>query len=31
MLNGIVEGVLYHAYRFVKGMLRAAYNGKTIE
>jgi glycosyltransferase involved in cell wall biosynthesis len=31
MLNGIVEGVLYHAYRFIKGALRVAYRRKTVD
>jgi glycosyltransferase involved in cell wall biosynthesis len=29
MLNGIVEGVVYHAYRLLKGILRACYARKT--
>jgi glycosyltransferase involved in cell wall biosynthesis len=31
MLNGIVEGILYHAYRVLKGLLRAMYESKTID
>ena len=29
MLNGIVEGVLYHAYRFLKGFLKLVYARRT--
>jgi len=29
MLNGIVEGVLYHAYRFLKGFLKFVYARKS--
>ena len=29
MLNGIIEGVLYHAYRILKGFLRVIHRGKT--
>ena len=29
MLNGIVEGILYHAYRVMKGVLKAWHAGKT--
>jgi glycosyltransferase involved in cell wall biosynthesis len=31
MMNGIVEGVLYHAYRLLKCVLRATYRWQTIE
>ncbi len=30
MLNGIVEGVLYHAYRVLKGILRTIHRRRTI-
>ena len=30
MLNGIVEGVLYHAYRIMKGVLRSLHRKRTI-
>lgn len=30
MINGIVEGVIYHAYRILKGFLRAIYKRETI-
>ena len=29
MLNGIVEGILYHAYRIFKGVLRLLYRGQA--
>ena len=29
MLNGVVEGILYHAYRLQKGILRALYAKRT--
>ncbi len=29
MLNGVVEGVVYHAYRILKGVLRGMYASKT--
>jgi len=29
MLNGVVEGIVYHAYRALKGILKVLYVGKT--
>jgi glycosyltransferase involved in cell wall biosynthesis len=29
MLNGVVEGIVYHAYRFLKGFLRALHASRT--
>jgi glycosyltransferase involved in cell wall biosynthesis len=31
MLNSIVEGVMYHAYRILKGVLRVFYRSKTLD
>ena len=31
MLNGIVEGVLYHIFRLLKGALRMLYVGRTLD
>ncbi|MCB1132244.1 MAG: glycosyltransferase [Verrucomicrobiae bacterium] len=30
MLNGIVEGIVYHAYRLLKGILKMAHRGRTL-